>query len=359
MSNIPDTRTSGHTDTTLQASRASKRLLLLIVIPVILAIAGGLIFLNGGRYVETDNAYIKADKIPISAEVAGIIKEVPVQENQHVDAGQLLFRLDPTPYQMSVTIAEAKLAQVRTDLAAMKASYHEKQAEIKLAQTRLSFSEKDQQRQADLLAKHFISDSQFDNTTQTMDLARQQLAVLNQDLQRIAETLGGNVNLDIEKQPAYRSAQAELDQARLDLARVDIHAPVAGIISKPPKPGQYITAGNVSMVLVANSHLWIEANFTETDLTYVQPGQAVSIKVDTYPDIKLQGVVESLSPATNAEFSILPAQNTTGNWVKVSQRVPVRIKLIDTADIPPLQTGLSTVVEIDTGHRRHLPGFSS
>ncbi|MBI3524241.1 MAG: HlyD family secretion protein [Betaproteobacteria bacterium] len=356
---MSNTLTSNETSTVgITQQRSVKRLILLVVVPLIAVFAGGVAYLKGGRYVETDNAYVKADKVPISAEVSGPVKEVLVAENQAVVAGQPLFRLDSTPFQEAVAKAEAKLAQVRSDLAALKASYREKQAEITLARTKLVFAQKEQRRQADLVAKHFISASRFDDARQSADLAGQQISALEQDLKRIAATLGGSVDTPVELQPSYRIAMAELAQARLDLARVEVRAPLPGIVSKPPKPGQYVTTGAIALVLVANRNVWIEANFTETDLTYVHPGQPVTVHVDTYPGVTWKGVVGSLSPATGTEFSVIPAQNATGNWVKIAQRIPVRIQIESAFNMPQLRAGLSTDVEIDTGRHRRVFGFS-
>jgi membrane fusion protein (multidrug efflux system) len=333
-------------------SRDRQRVVLLVIVPLIAALAVLGIYLHGGRYVETDNAYVKADKVPVSAEVSGAIREVLVQENQPVKAGEVLFRLNSEPYQVAVARAQAKLAQVRADVLALKASYREKQAEITLARTKLAFALKDQQRQSDLAARHFIADAKLDDAKQTAELAAQQIAALEQDLRRIAETLGGSVDTPLEQQAAYRSALAELEQANLDLARTDVRASLAGTVNKPPKPGQYAAAGATAMALVASGQLWVEANFPETDLTHVRPGQKAQVHVDTYPDNVWSGVVDSLSPATGAEFSVIPPQNATGNWVKITQRVPLRIRLDAAPGMPPLRAGLSATVEIDTGHRR-------
>ena len=335
-----------------------KRLILMIVMPLIAALAVGVTYLKGGRYVETDNAYVKADMVAVSSEVAGSIKDVLVQENQTVETGQVLFRLNAAPFKVAVNKAEAKLAQVRTDLAALRASYREKQAEITLARTKYAFAHKDQQRQANLVARNFVSASRFDDAKQSADLADQQIDALQHDLKRIAETLGGSVDSPVERHPSYRAALAELDQARLDLARVEVRSPLPGTVSKRPKPGQYVATGSAVMALVVSGNLWVEANFTETDLTFVNPGQPVAIHIDTFPEVAWKGVVESLSPATGAEFSVIPAQNATGNWVKITQRVPVRIRFDAARELPQLRAGLSAVVEIDTGHRRRLLGFT-
>jgi membrane fusion protein (multidrug efflux system) len=338
--------------------RRSLRLVLLIAVPLLVGLVSALVYLKGGRYVETDNAYVKADKVPLGAEVSGTIIEVLVDENEQVRANQLLFRLDRAPFELAVARAKARLAQTRTELSALRASYRAKQAEIALAQTRRSFALKDQQRQADLASRNFISPSRLDEARENADIAAQQIRALEEDLKRIAETLGGSVDAAIESHPSYLAAAAELHQAQLDLARTEVRAPLPGTISRPPKPGQYSPAGAMAVTLVADDTLRIEANFPETDLTWVRPGQPATVRIDTFPDLELKGRVESLSPATGSEFSVIPAQNATGNWVKISQRVPVRIALDSDADLALLRAGLSAEVSIDTGHRRTLLGLS-
>lgn len=333
-----------------------KRIILLVGMPLLVGIISVVVYLLGGRYVETDNAYIKAQKVPVSASVSGAVTEVLVEENQAVKVGQPLFRLDQVPFRIAVAKAEAKLNQAHHDLAALKISYHEKQAEISLARSNYEYALHDQQRQSDLAAKNFISASKLDDVKHNTDVSSQQIALLEQDKRRIGESLGGNPDTPVAQQSAYLAALAELQQARLDLSNTEVRASMAGKVSKPPKVGQFIATGSTAMVLVADD-VWIEANFTEDDLTYVHPGQTVKISIDSFPDSKLHGVVESLSPATGAEFSLIPAQNATGNWVKIAQRVPVRIKL-DAGNLPALRAGLSTWVEIDTGHRRRLLGIT-
>ncbi|MDT3678594.1 MAG: HlyD family secretion protein [Burkholderiaceae bacterium] len=343
---------------TLARRRRALRWTLLVIVPLFALIAGGAFWLLGGRYVETDNAFVKADKVPVSAEVSGAVVEVLVVENQIVQAGQPLFRLDPVPFRVALSKAEAKLGQVRTDLAAMKASYREKQAQIALARTQLEFARKEQARQADLAARNFISASKLDDARKSVEIAQQQLQAQQQDLQRIAASLGGGIDLPAESHPSYRAALAELEQARLDLSRVEVRASLDGTVSHLPKPGQFLAAGATAASLVADARPWIEANFPEKDLTYVHPGQPVRVQIDTYPDRDWTGVVESLSPATGSEFSIIPAQNASGNWVKVAQRVPLRVRLDAQPDAPRLRAGMSATVRVDTGHRRTLFGFS-
>lgn len=340
------------------ADRRRTRLLLLVVVPALALLGVGAVYLQGGRYIETDNAYVKADKVPISTEVLGRVAKVFVDENQQVKAGQPIFELDPESFQVAVTKAEAELAKARTDLVALQTSYRGQQAEIAVARTRNAYALKEERRQADLVAKHFTSTANYDDARQlTIQTAQQQVA-LEEGLKKIEASLSGDVNLPVEQQPAYREAAAVLAKAKLDLARTTIYAPANGIASQLPKPGQYMLVGMTAMMLVETDNPWVEANFTETELTHVQPGQRVDISVDTYPDAHWTGVVESLSPATGSEFSVIPAQNATGNWVKIAQRVAVRIRLQEGADQPLLRAGLSAIAEIDTGHKRSLLGWS-
>jgi membrane fusion protein (multidrug efflux system) len=329
-----------------------RRLILLVVVPLIAALVVLVLYLRGGRYVGTDNAYVESDKAPISAQVAGTIRDVLVHENEAVAAGQVLFRLDPTPFQVAVARAEANLAQTRTNLLALRASYREKQAEITLARTRHAFAVKDEGRQAALAAKNYVPATTLDTARLNVALTEQQISALEEDLKRIAESLGGSVQDPVEQQPSYRMAVAELEQARLDRTHVEVRAPLAGTVNKSPTPGQYLAAGDMAMVLVVSGNSWVEANLTEKDLTHVHPGQAVAVHVDTYPGVTWKGTVES--PATGSEFSIIPAQNATGNWVKIAQRVGVRIRLEDSPGLPRLRAGLSAGVKIDTGYRRRL-----
>ncbi|MDP3820529.1 MAG: HlyD family secretion protein [Burkholderiales bacterium] len=338
--------------------RPRRRVVLMVLIPLLGAALLLAFYLRGGRDVETDNAYVKADKVAVSAEVAGIVAEVLVRDNEPVAPGQVLFRLAPAPFRVAVAETEARLAQARVDLAALGASHHQKQAEIIVARTRLSFAQQEQQRQAELVARGFVSTARFDDARQASALAGQQISVLEQELQRIAVTLGGSANAPADRHPSILAARAELERARLDLARTEIRAALPGIVSKPPRLGQFVGVGSVAMALVVDAAPWVEANFTETDLTHIRSGQAARVRVDTYPGLAWLGTVDSLSPATGAEFALIPAQNATGNWVKVVQRVPVRIRLEVAAGQPPLRAGLSATVTIDTGQRRELFGLS-
>lgn len=339
-----------------QVTQRNKRRVLLFALPLLVVVGAAYAYLQGGRYVETDNAFVKNDKTAITAEVSGTIQTLSVKENQVVAVGDPLFELNPVPFKTAVAQAQAQLEQVRIDLLSQKAAYEEKLAEIELAKSNLAYHQRDEQRQADLLKKRYISDSQFDTSTHTTQSSQLQIIALEKDLRRLREALGGDVNQAVELHPSYQAALAALQQARLDLAHTSVYAPTSGVVTNIPTAGEYITTGRSAMVLVANQQPWIEANFTEKDMTYMHAGQHVEIEVDAYPGVTWHGKVDSISPATGAEFSVIPAENATGNWVKVTQRVPVRIHVDPITNGPILRAGLSTVVTVDTEHRTRLLG---
>lgn len=337
---------------------SKKRLILLVVLPLLAVVIGLVIYLKGGRYVSTENAYVKADVIAISSQVAGAVVERAVSENEKVKAGQLLFRIDDEPYKIAVAKAEAKLAEVRTNLSSLKATYRERQSDLQVAQSNSAFAKQEQKRQANLVTKHLVAEAAYDQVTHTSKVAAQQIVGVQQDLKRIEETLAGAVDSSVEQHPTYLAAVAELNQAQLNLDHTKIYATKNGVVTRPPELGEFVNVGTITMKLVATDHLWIAANFVETDLTNVRAGQKVDVYIDTYPDVQWEGEVQSLSPATGAEFSVIPAQNATGNWVKIAQRVPINIRIKAKNNAPALQAGLSTQIEIDTGHKRKFLGFS-
>lgn len=342
----------------MSETKSSRRLILLVVVPAMAAVVGLLIYLAGGRYATTDNAYTKADVISIRPRVAGAVAERLVAENEQVKAGQLLLVLDRKPYEVALAKAEAKLDEVRTTLAALDASYREKQSELQLAMANRDYATNEQQRQANLAARKLVAKADYDEVSHTRRISDQQVITLERDLKRIAESLGGDADAPLEQHPSYRAAKAEVEQAQLNLDYTRITAAKDGIVTKPPEVGEFLAVGSAVMSLVASDNLWVEANFIETDLTHVRVGQSVKVHVDTYPDVAWEGEVQSISPATGAEFSVIPAQNATGNWVKIAQRVPVRISIKPNQNAPALQAGLSTGIEIDTGYKRSLLGIS-
>lgn len=328
------------------------RRLLLLSAPLLVGAIALYFYLSGERYVDTDNAYLKADKVMVAAEVSAAVTEVLVVDNQVVAKGQPLFRLDTALFVAALDKARARQDRVYNEIRALQAALRSKQAEQGLARTNVAFAEKEFNRQVDLARQHFVSQVQLDDRKHALDLSRQQLLVMEQEIERLLASLNHRIDAPVEEYPAWQEAAAEVAQAQINLDRTTVYAPFDGVVSNVPKPGQHLNAGSPALALVAGHDLWIEANFNETELTYVRPGQSVEIRIDMYPDMRWQGTVTSISPASGAEFSILPPQNASGNWVKVVQRIPVRIALQVQPDAPPLRAGMSTQVTIDTGKSR-------
>jgi membrane fusion protein (multidrug efflux system) len=325
-------------------------------------IAGAYWYVSGGQVMSTDDAYVEADKVGISTDVSGIVKEIDVSNNQEVTAGQALFRMDDLPFRLALERAEAQVGNVRNDLNALKANYADMEAQIKQAQDDIAYYDREFHRQQDLASKNVASQQTFDTARRNLQNAQQKLASLTQQLAAIAANLNGDPSTPVEQHPRYRDAVAQRDEAARQLDHTVVKAPFAGIVTNVPAiaPGKYLQASMTAFYLVATDHLWVDATPKETELTYVRPGQPVTVTVDTYPDAEWRGTVESISPAAAQEFSLLPAQNTSGNWVKVVQRIPMRVR-VDTGDknLPPLRAGMSVEVDVDTGHTRGLPHFLS
>jgi membrane fusion protein (multidrug efflux system) len=332
---------------------------LFLLLPLMLIIAGyG--YTVGGRVMTTDNAYVEADKVGLSTDVSGIVRAIEVVENQNVVAGEVLFRLDDLPFQLTLRRAEAQLGMVRDALNALKANYREMQAQIKQARSDIEYFTVESKRQRDLLSEHVASESTFDTAQRNWQNAQQKLASVTQQLAAIAATLNGDPDGPVERNPRYLEALAQRDEAARQLSHTVIRAPFTGIVTNVPSiaPGKYLPASATAFYLVATDHVWVDANPKETELTYVRSTQPVTVTVDTYPNAEWKGAVQSISPAAAQEFSLLPAQNSSGNWVKIVQRIPMRVR-VDTSDrnLPPLRAGMSVEVNVDTGHARGLPHF--
>ena len=317
-------------------------------------------YVAGGQVMSTDDAYVEAEKVGISTDVSGIVQQVDVAENQHVATGQVLYRLDPRQFQIAVDNAKANLAQTALSIEAMKQDYKRMLSDAAAQQAQVELDQVNYDRNVTLLHSATISQAVYDQAHYTLDNDTSKLAALREQAQVQLAKLGGNPDIAVTQHPQYLQAQAQVEEAQRELDHTVVVAPFAGIVTNVPAiaPGKYLSASTTAFYLVDTDHVWVDANPKETELTYVRPGQPATVTVDTYPDLEWHGVVESVSPAAAQEFSLLPAQNTSGNWVKVVQRVRMRVHL-DTSDknLPPLRAGMSVEVGVDTGHARGLPYF--
>jgi membrane fusion protein (multidrug efflux system) len=355
----PVARATYRADAPRLSRRRLARRILLPLGPLVLLVAALAMWLAGGRYVSTDNAYVRADKVAVSADVAGPVVEIAVKDNQRVVAGDLLFRIDDEPFRIALAAAEAQLGTVRNDIAALQATFRQRLADIRQAEADIAWYEREFQRQRELAQRNVASQSKLDEARHNLEAARQRIAGLRQEADAALAKLGGEADRPVEQQAVYRRALADVEKAQRDLRRARVAAPIAGIVTRVAslQVGSYLSPGQPAFALVAIDGAWVEANPKETDLTHVKPGDPASVTVDAYPGRRWTGHVASVSPGTGAEFAVLPAQNASGNWVKVVQRVPVRINLDRAENAPTLRAGMSVEAEIDTGYRRSLGEF--
>lgn len=340
-----------------RTERRSWRKPLLLIAPFILIVAALAFYLHGGRYETTDNAYLQSGLVSVSPNVPGRVVAVAVRNNQRVRKGDLLFRLDPAPFQAEVAEAEAQLAAAKTAVGALRANYAQGASELMTARTRVVFAEREAARQKQLVGEGISSQAQYDQAQLAAQTARQAIQTTQQENAGVQAQLSGDVNAPLSRQPGVQRAQAALDRARLNLSYTVIRAAQDGIVAKVDQLqiGDYVTAARPVFSL-AGTRIWIEANFKEDQLRYMRLGQPATVKIDAFPDLHLTARVTSFSPGTGNSFSVLPAENATGNWVKVVQRLPVELTLDHIPTDVPLHAGLSVEVDVDTGHVRHLFG---
>jgi membrane fusion protein (multidrug efflux system) len=330
--------------------RGGLRYLLMLIVPLALLVIGTYFYVASERYASTDDAYVQADKVSISADVSGRVLAVEVRNNQRVTAGQVLFRLDDRPYRIALEHARAQLASARLEVEGLRATYRQKLAELMAAEDTATYQQREFDRQKQLLATHTTPQSKFDEARHNLEIARHQAAAVQQQIANVLASLGGDPDIETDKHPLVMQAQAQVDQAALDLSHAVVTAPMDGIVAQVDRlsVGDYLNASTPAFSLISTEHAWVEANFKETDLTHMRSGQAATVDIDTYPDKTFSARIESISAATGSEFSVLPAQNATGNWVKVVQRVPVRLAIENPDKDRPLRAGLSANVEVDT-----------
>jgi len=326
-----------------------RRLAIMLAVPVVLAAGGGYFWLTGGRYVETDNAYVKQSKVSVSSDIAGRIISVAVKDNQPVKAGDTLFAIDAEPYRIALSQSEAALATARVNVDQLRVAYSTAVAKLTAAKATLEIRQKEWDRAANLQKQGISAESALDDTRLALQQAQSTVSLEEQDVASATAALGGDPNISTDDHPAVRAAMAARDNAQRNLDKTTIVAPADGVIAQVGSlnVGQFINTGTTIATLVETGKTWIEANFKETQLTTIANGMPVEITIDAFPGRRLEGHVDTIGAATGAEFALIPAQNATGNWVKVTQRVPVRI-VVDSTNGNPLVAGMSATVNVDT-----------
>lgn len=329
---------------------------LLLAGPIVALVLALLAYLTGGRYAETDDSYVKADIVNVANDVSGMVAEVEVKEGQLVKKGDLLFHLDDAPYKIARDGAQAHLGVVADQLRAAKANYAQSRALIAQAKADLVFFGKTKDRQSDLVARKVSAQANLDQAVRDYNGAQSRFISAQRQEESLLALLGGKPDEPVESYPQYRQAKAELDKAERDLRRTRILAPISGIATNVPRvqPGNYLSASQTAINIVSHENMWVDAHLKETDLAHVKVGDPATISVDTYGGRIWKAHVTSIAPATGSEFSVLPPQNTSGNWVKVVQRLTVRLAIDPEPDAPQLRAGMSVTASVDTGVKRSL-----
>ena len=332
----------------------ARPLLLVAVPPLVIAVAIGF-WLTGGRHVGTENAFVRADIAQLASEVPGRIVEVLVRDHAKVSAGQVLMRIDPEPYRLALAKQEAELDSGRAAVEQLKASLRETRGEYQEADSRMKYLDQQAVRQKNLAGRGVTPVAKLEQAESEALQARDRIGMLRERIARVEASLGGRPNRDTDEFALVRQMKALRDRAAIDLANTEIKAPANGVVVNVRlQPGEQVKAQTPLFSIVSDHRPWVEANFKETDLTNVTVGQKATVVLDIYPDITWDAVVDSISPATGAEFAILPPQNASGNWVKVVQRLPVRLRLVERPGEPALRAGMTASVSIDTERRRSL-----
>jgi membrane fusion protein (multidrug efflux system) len=350
-------RTGDRITTVPARHRDLRRLLrpLLMLGGIAIVIVGSLMFwITGGRVISIDNAYVRSAKEALSTDVSGIVMQVPVHEGQRVNKGDVLLRLDPKPFELAVMGARANLGGIVSGLNAMKLDYKRMLRDVDVKQSQVALDQVNSDRYASLVQGGGVTRAEYDNARFQLATDKQSVEVLKVGAAVQLARLGGDPEVDVHTMSDYLQAKARLDEAQRQLDHTVIYAPFAGVATMVDtvQPGMYLAASTAAFGLVSTENTWIEANPKETELTYVKPGDRVNVTVDTYPGRNWNCRVESIAPNSGSEFSVLPAQNTSGNWVKVVQRIPVRITCDRKPNDPDFRAGMSVVADIDTGHGR-------
>lgn len=328
-----------------------RRRVTMLSVPLLLAAAGGYFWLTSGNSISTDNAYVQQDKVAVGSDVSGRIVEVHVRENQYVEAGDLLFRIDPEPYRVALAEADAAIATAQVDLTKLQTDFSATGVDIAGARDDIAYAQTEYDRQRALMENGFTTRARLQDAEHALQRARVEMRTAQAEAQKARSALATGKAVPNEN-PAIAAAKARRDKAALDLRRTAVRAPVSGRISQSDRlqVGQMMITGLPALSIVAERQSWVEANFKETQLDKMRPGQTADIALDAYPGLKLKGHIDSIGVGTGSEFSVLPAQNANGNWVKVTQRIPVRIA-IDGKPARQLIAGMSAEVTVHVRDR--------
>jgi membrane fusion protein, multidrug efflux system len=356
----PETKAEKATTAGVFARVGRMRMILLVALPALAVLIGLGIYLSGGRYISTDNAYVGAQKVLITPDISGKITHIAVVEGQHVNPGDELFTLDREPFALALQQAKARLDAARSDFNKLKANLKSLDTLADLAKKNVDLKQRDADRKAKLVTSQAGSQADLDTSLAAVVTAQLQAELAAQQRDSTLTQLLGNPDLPLEKFPEYAQAKAALDNAQRDFDHTIVRAPMPGTATQVDKIqlGRFVTAGSTVFGVIDDQAPWVDANPKETDITHLRLGQKATLDVDSFPDHTFTGTVVAVSPGTGAQFSILPPQNATGNWVKVVQRVPVRIAFDKNENTRLLRSGMSVNVEIDTGHSR-LPFMSA
>lgn len=350
---IPATQTFEHPERIKKPLKESLRPWLMVGVPALFAVISYAKYVAGEPFVTTDNAYAQVAKASINARISGQVVEIAVKDNQPVHKGDVLFRIDPKPLQIAIDRAQAQLSVARLRIDGLKASYRQQQAELQSAKESADFDQKEFARKKALVATEFVSRAVYERAETDLKISRQRIASIEQQIASTVVALNGNPSIEADSHPTVREAKAQLDEAQLYLSYATVYAPTDGIVAKVDdlQVGNYLNNGAPAFALISDHEIWVEANFRETQVTHMRPGQEATISIDTYPDRVFKAHVTSMSPGAGSDFALLPPENATGNWVKVVQRVPVRLELDEPDPALPLFSGTSATVKVDTGHR--------
>ncbi|MSP05381.1 MAG: HlyD family secretion protein [Acetobacteraceae bacterium] len=339
-----------------QASRRLLRAVLMLGGIAVVAIGGSTLWLMGGRYVSIDNAYVRAAKMSLSTDVSGIVAEVPVREGQHVKKGDVLLRIAPRKFQIALDGALANQQQAVLTIESMKRDYQRMLRDTEVRQAQLANNESILERASSLVGTGANSRAQHDSARFAVQADLAAVEALRTQAEVHLAKLNNKADLHPRESALYLQALAQVDEAKRQLEQSTIRAPFDGIVTQVDsvQPGMYLAAATAAFGIISTERVWIDASPKETEITYIRLNNKVKVTVDTYPGHVWSGTICSISPNSGAEFSILPAQNTSGNWVKVVQRIPLRVCIERHPGDPDLRAGMSVIAEIDTRHKRSI-----